>query len=361
MSRPGITYQDVANTAQTLQAQGINPTIEGIRKITGTGSNGTIAPLLRKWKDAQTESHKIANKENLPEQLIILMKELWAEVITQAETKVASIEETYQKSTEELQQEFQKYKTNNQRWQNLYNQWLQEKSQLTNDKLSLEAAIAELQKAAALSNSKQEGLAQQLEEKQERIVELHRLQNQSQANLEHYRESAREQRIMEQQRYEQQQQGLEQTISQLQQKLTLITQDKSQLQQQYDKIVFENDAVKIEHEELKDQLIKLQDKYSCIENEFNQSIQAKNHWQSQCQELQKKIGEENVSFIESQKENAVLSQQLYSIQNQVKDLNNQNKSLALEKWEIAQEKAQLEGQLKQMEKLLKNRKETLPS
>ncbi|MEO8963788.1 MAG: hypothetical protein ABI370_03870 [Gammaproteobacteria bacterium] len=137
----------------------------------------------------------------------------------------------------------------------------------------------------------------------------------------------------------------------------LISQDKSLLQQQYDQISFENDASKIDYEELKNQLHKFQEKYSSFEKELNENIQAKNHWQSQFQEMQQKINDKTVSFVELQKENAVLSQQLYSSQNQVKELNDQNKSLALEKWELGQEKSQLEGQLKQVDRFLKNSKE----
>lgn len=49
----------------------------------------------------------------------------------------------------------------------------------------------------------------QLQDKQERIDELHRLHAQVQINFEHYRESAREQRLIEQQQYEQQKQELQ--------------------------------------------------------------------------------------------------------------------------------------------------------
>lgn len=54
-------------------------------------------------------------------------------------------------------------------------------------------------------DSKSDALAQQLQGKQDHIDELNRLHKQAQLNLEHYHESSREQRLMEQQRYEQQQ------------------------------------------------------------------------------------------------------------------------------------------------------------
>lgn len=353
MSRPGITYQDIANAAQALQAQGINPTIEGIRKITGTGSNGTIAPHLRRWKEAQFEVNKVASKDHLPEPLVLLMKELWGQVIIQSDTKVITIEENYQKTISELQEELQKYKANNQRWQNLFNQWQQEKSRLTNDKLSLDGAISELQKIASLSEIKQGTLIQQLTEKQERILELHRLQSQAQANLEHYRESAREQRLMEQHRFEQQQQQLEQTINQLQQRVILLDQDNLNLKQQYEKIIFERNSIQIENEKLHNQLNVLQANYSCIENELNENIQSNKHWQFQYYAVEQKSNEQAELLIELRAQIAAFAQKQIFLEKQAQELIDQNKILGLEKWELVQEKAQLEGQNKQLQLIFK--------
>ena len=42
MSRPGVTFQDIANAAQDLKGQGKTVTIENVRAILGTGSIGTI-------------------------------------------------------------------------------------------------------------------------------------------------------------------------------------------------------------------------------------------------------------------------------------------------------------------------------
>lgn len=49
MSRPGVTYQDIAAAAQELKGQGKNITIENIRANLGKGSIGTINKYLRQW------------------------------------------------------------------------------------------------------------------------------------------------------------------------------------------------------------------------------------------------------------------------------------------------------------------------
>ena len=60
------------------------------------------------------------------------------------------------------------------------------------------------------------GAEQQNQEKQARIDELHRQNQQIQVNLEHYRAASLEQRLTDQQRCEQQQKQLEQTVQQVQ-------------------------------------------------------------------------------------------------------------------------------------------------
>lgn len=84
----------------------------------------------------------------------------------------------------------------------MFNQWHPEKAALANKKLTLEQALDFAHKESQSLSGKYEGLLQQLQEKQARIEELHQLHQQTQANLEHDRESAREQRLLDQQQFE---------------------------------------------------------------------------------------------------------------------------------------------------------------
>ena|GEM_PF-4290170 len=90
----------------------------------------------------------------------------------------------------------------------MFDQWTLEKNELVNEKLTLDQTLEFSQKENAMLSIKLDGLLQQLQDKQERINELHQLQKQSQENLEHYRESAREQRLNDQHQHEQQKQQL---------------------------------------------------------------------------------------------------------------------------------------------------------
>jgi hypothetical protein len=352
MARPGVTYQDIANAACELKGQSRNVTIESVRSVLGTGSIGTINQHLRKWKEAQHGVQKIASKENLPENLIALVKGLWEGVVSESAEQFLPTEEAYKQEILELKNEFEKYKSNNQRWQKLFNQWQQEKLSLANEKLTLEQALEFAHKENQSLHGKHDGLRQQIQEKQERIDELHRLHQQTQRNLEHYRESAREQRLLDQQQFEHEKQQLqgelknmrEQVATQqhqcveMQQKNQLLEQSYGELEKCQHQIVLDNDL-------MKDKIIQLEKSH--IENQHMSQ-----HWQQQCKEHERKLENKMSEWMTVQSENKILNQTLIDAKQLVCDTQDQNKLLASEKWELAQEKAQLEGQMKQMQKLL---------
>lgn len=146
MARPGVTYAKVADAATQLLGQGRNPTIEQVRLILGTGSSTTLANHLKQWKETQESAGRLAIKENLPHELVSMVKGLWERVVGQSEEQVAVIEEHHQQSITEVRQELEKYKNNNRRWQRLFNDWVQEKNLLVTDKITLQQALESAQK-----------------------------------------------------------------------------------------------------------------------------------------------------------------------------------------------------------------------
>ena len=67
MARPGITYVDVANSAELITSQGQNPTVDRVLANLGTGSKSTIAPLLKKWK---AEKAEVVDTSHLPDEIL---------------------------------------------------------------------------------------------------------------------------------------------------------------------------------------------------------------------------------------------------------------------------------------------------
>jgi chromosome segregation ATPase len=145
MARLGVTYKDIARVADQLTKDGLHPTIGAIRQVLGTGSSTTIANHLRQWRAEQDGQDILFNKEQLPQELITCLKNLWLKVLEQADQHMDSIQKNANDAVAELQRELDKYRGNNQRWQQLFNQWLKEKEALTREKDLLEQKIEMLQ------------------------------------------------------------------------------------------------------------------------------------------------------------------------------------------------------------------------
>ena len=336
----------------SLKVEGKSVTIENVRRFLGTGSAGTVNQHLRRWKEAQQSTQKIATKENLPAGLISLVKGLWEGVLTQSTEQFTPIESNYQQEIAELKTELEKYRSNNQRWQKMFNQWQQEKNSLANEKLTLEQALAFAHKEHQSLNNKYDGLLQQLQEKQERIEELHRLHQQTQANLEHYRESAREQRLLDQQQFEREKQELSIEIKNLKEHSVVQQIKFSELQQQNKLIERSYADLKYKHNQSEALILSLNNEIKLLEKANVEHQQSSHHWKSQLENLQKSFEIKFSEVIALQSENKLLNQQMIDAKQLLRNLEDQTKLLASEKWELAQEKAQLEGQLKQMQKMI---------
>lgn len=348
MARTGVTYHDVAITAQQLIASGKNPTIGNIRIALGTGSNSTLGAHLRTFKDRQSDTSQIAIKEKIPEELIAVIKGLWERVINQSENKIQLIQEEARQELSELLLEVQRLQKDNVDLQQQYHQIKQERDALSHEKFTLEQLLANSKIETAATTEKLNGLEQKVSEKQIRIDELHTQHKQTQANLEHYRAASLEQRTLDQQRFEQQQKLSEQTILQMDQKLTQASQENITLEKQSQKIIFEN-------EDLKSNLLKLNAQNEItimrlneVQNELTKTMQKL----EQLNMLQIKFDEQNKMLTDLQTQHALTKQQLETEKLKSKELGEQNKALASEKWILGQEKAQLYGQLKQNEKML---------
>lgn len=350
MARPGITFDDVANAAQQLTVQGINPTIETVRASTGTGSSSTIAHHLKEWKARQAQAKSFCSLDKVPEELMITVKGIWERVLNGADEKVTEIKQELDQTITTLKEQNKTLEVNNARWQQQFHQMKQEKDGLDSDKAALEQIIRKLENEKTALIVENDEKKKQLQDKQERIEELHRLNKQVQLNLEHYHEASREQRMLDQQRYEQIQAQLTQNMNQLKQELALLNQQRNSLQQELEQLRYSKTFLQDQHNQLALQHEAIQSRVDQAEKEILQHVTGEQHWQNQYQKTLEKLEEQNKTLINLQSQIAVLNQKLSDTQNELKDVNEQNNFLTKERWVLGQENAQLIGQLKQFEK-----------
>lgn len=86
MARTGISFEDVRNAAESLLGRGLNPTIQRVREVLGTGSNTTISEHLKVWQQQLAEAPKIVLPPSVPEAVALALDTFWKIAVQQAET-----------------------------------------------------------------------------------------------------------------------------------------------------------------------------------------------------------------------------------------------------------------------------------
>ncbi|MBA3660631.1 MAG: DNA-binding protein [Gammaproteobacteria bacterium] len=345
MARPGVTFNDVAEAANQLIGQGKNPTIEQIRLILGTGSSTTIANHVREWKENQSNISLLASKENLPEELIALMKGLWQRVLGHAEDAIAAIQQTADVTIADLQAAAEQLDHENKQSRKQYHEVCQERDALTQTKSELEKIVTQHQKEIASIAATNSALVDQVEEKQIRITELGRLHKIAQENLEHFREATRTQKAQDEERYRQQIQTAEGTIKTIQQECNALRDKNINLQNLIENERNEKNHLQIIHDGLVKKLEQVGQQCSAVQKELDKTTHSLTVLQEQYNASEKKLEEFRDSANQLQSQIYMLTERHESIKIESNSLKNKTETLTQEKLKLIQEKAQLQGQL----------------
>jgi chromosome segregation ATPase len=85
MARSGIRYAEVQAAAETLLGRGLNPTIQRVRELLGTGSNTTISEHLKNWQQQLAETPKVILPPAIPEAVAAALDAFWKIAVQHAE------------------------------------------------------------------------------------------------------------------------------------------------------------------------------------------------------------------------------------------------------------------------------------
>lgn len=195
MARPGVTYLDVAKTAIKLTEQKIYPTIEEIRKSLGTGSNSTINKYLREWRSKHGNQAEL--EQGLPEPLLMAVRGIYDGITETATSKINFIENESKNAISELKTKLIEVETN-------HTKLIQDNKSLENtmqeqreENLALQRQLSkleiELNKKIEASNI----LHSLLADKKSEVENLNSQLKYAQNNLDHYRETIRQTREVE--------------------------------------------------------------------------------------------------------------------------------------------------------------------
>jgi DNA repair exonuclease SbcCD ATPase subunit len=104
MARPGIGYEEVKAAAVQLLEQGVNPSIQRVRELLGTGSNSTIGDHLKRWQQNCTERPRLTLPAAVPQALTSAVESFWQVALEQAETQYQQLRAEAEQAVETAEQ-----------------------------------------------------------------------------------------------------------------------------------------------------------------------------------------------------------------------------------------------------------------
>jgi len=100
MSRPGVDYETVKQTAVKLLSQGLAPSVQKIRVALGTGSNTTIAEHLKFWREEYAKKTIHHLPANIPKELISVFEVLWQTAMEHAQNQLTEYKQAVESECE---------------------------------------------------------------------------------------------------------------------------------------------------------------------------------------------------------------------------------------------------------------------
>lgn len=227
MARSGLYKSDVEKARNSLIAMGKAPTVEAVRAALGSGSNTTIHKYL---KELEAEAGvPLGQRVGLSDALTDLVTRLAAQLQQEADAVVTAAEARHRALQEEnaavlaaARAEAGRFATSLQ----------QSEVALSTERTAHETTrseLAEVKLALASQTARLEGLAIQLEERDQRIVSLEQKHSQAREALEHFRSAAKEQRELELRRHDHALQAVQLELRQAADALTAKNHELQQL------------------------------------------------------------------------------------------------------------------------------------
>jgi chromosome segregation ATPase len=184
MSRPGVDYETVKQTAVKLLSQGIAPSVQKIREELGTGSNSTIADHLKVWRDEYAKKTVYHLPSNMPKELISTFEVLWQTAMEHAQNQLAEYKKVVESECEAaLQKEkdaekaVADFQLKLERLSCILEQEIANKHKITVElAISNDRLIKQDEALTAQKNQYEDRLKRVYEEKDNFITECHRFQ-----------------------------------------------------------------------------------------------------------------------------------------------------------------------------------------
>ena len=202
MARSGILYSDVARAADKIKQSGSTPTVDNVRQMMGdTGSNSTIAPMLKKWKEEHLGEMTIINS-GLPESILNAVRGVYELIKAESANAIDEIRSSCEQNLAEKEIQIKAISTTVNDLSNQRDHLEEESNRIknTNNVLQLQLQQSHLE-LTALKNENQ-GLLNRLNDSIDQVKALHGQLDSARSQFEHFQEASKNQRLEEKQSYE---------------------------------------------------------------------------------------------------------------------------------------------------------------
>lgn len=190
MGRIGLSFEDVSQAAQLLQAQGKAPTVDAVREKLGTGSKTTISYHLKQWKSEQG-----AAQGSLPSELLNVVTGLWERLQAETAHTISLASQTHQSECQEFQSTIADTRDALIAAEQQIDELLEQYQIETTRSQNLEIERSQLKQALLQLETRYQGSESQVADLKAENLRLHQLATQIQTNLEHYQQAIEQLRI----------------------------------------------------------------------------------------------------------------------------------------------------------------------
>ena len=351
MARTGVTYFDISQAATTLSDQGREPTVDTVRALLGTGSKSTIGPLLKQWK-AKFAGVVNEEKSGLPRELLATVKGLYEGMQQQAHAQIEAIQVQGRAAIEQARKIQHELEQRNRVTEEALTQLRTEHAQVLSERNEQRIALTEAQQVNAVLHSQSEALEQRLKDKTHETAGLKEQLELAQRNLEHYRESVREQRDQERMEFDRQLRQHEQSLREAREEFKALRVEQERAVREHTQVLASRDHLRTESvslhargeklaatlQERQQLFAKLEDRYATLEQSHGVAVKRIEQFELQM------VGLEKAAAVDLEKIRG-LDTALKIAKDEIEDLRHENSSLG-------QEKAMIAGQFKQLQQSL---------
>ena len=348
MGRIGISYIEVAKAATELVGKGVNPTVDAVRELLGTGSKSTIGPYLKQWR--VQEGQGIGGSGNgaagLPSELTSLVKGLYERLQSEADLK---IEEVVQDTQSELA-DMQKALTESNTQKAILEKELQDLKIKLQEALEMGSQYKmELEKESrtVLSlTTKTEEQEHRVKDKEQQELVLEKQLTNAQSNLEHYRESVRAQREEGKRSHEREVRLLQQQTQELQQQVHATAQLNTELKLRNQTLDKAKQQLEKEWYEQKGKTMELQESVKALEAINSRFQKDFNDLNDDYKKIQERLEARTEKSFEFEKEIIVLQERQMLSEKTLNRAEDMVQKLIQEKLFLVQENANLKAECK---------------